>query len=83
MLDTCQARDRQEVELSETVLCAVLGLTGLRIQTPYRQLGGGAAVALQLCSYAHRTLMQLRLKPVFRDNNSSRLSHNSRGKVDL
>ncbi len=52
MLDTCQARDRQEVELSETVLCAVLGLTGLRIQTPYRQLGGGSCsfAALQLCT---------------------------------
>ena len=82
MLVTCQVRDRQELELSETVLCAVLGLTGLGIQTPYRQLGG-PAVALQLCSYAHRTLMRLRSKPVFRDNNSSRLSHDSRGKVDL
>ena len=40
MLDIRQVRDRKELELSEMVPCAVLGLTGLRAQTPYRQLGG-------------------------------------------
>ena len=60
MLDTCQVRDRKEWELSETILCAVLGLTGLRIQTPYRQLGG-PPLALQLCT-PHPDAAQIKAK---------------------
>ena len=56
MLDTCQARDRQEVELSETVLCAVLGLNSTRDPNALPTAGGGGGggscsfAALQLCT---------------------------------